>query len=333
MRKLVSLGAIAFSALPPSFAQTIDINFDSLPGMTNAPGAGVPVASQLSTQYLAANGVRFSSGSSFVAVVTHAPHPTTSMPNVIGGTTLGGALSYTSQITLSFFDPANPTDLATTGFVRIRGDEEAIPGTATMKAYSATGALLATTTVPDIAGGLTLQIAVPGIQRVELSQTSGTIGLDDLSFDPVVPCGSGASYCTAGTTTNGCTATMSATGTASATATSGFVLTAQAVEGQKLGLIFYGVSGAVASPWGNGTSYLCVKAPTQRTPAASSGGTSGQCDGTLSIDWNAFIAANPAALGAPFTGGESVRAQCWFRDPPSPKTTNLSDALLFSVCP
>ena len=61
-------------------------------------------------------------------------------------------------------------------------------------------------------------------------------------------------------------------------------------------------------------------------------GSTGACDGALVLDWNAFIAANPTALGAPFAGGDSVDVQAWFRDPPSPKSTSLSNALTFVVC-
>jgi hypothetical protein len=107
-------------------------------------------------------------------------------------------------------------------------------------------------------------------------------------------------YCTAGTTTNGCNASMGATGTPSASATSGFTLTASNVEGQKTGLIFYGLSGQLALPWGTGsTSFLCVKPPTQRTPVQPSGGTFGGCDGSLSLDLLAWLAANPGSLGTP----------------------------------
>jgi hypothetical protein len=53
----------------------------------------------------------------------------------------------------------------------------------------------------------------------------------------------------------------------------------------------------------------------------------------FSLDWNAFRATHASALGQPFVAGDSVWAQAWFRDPPSPKTTQLSDALAFSVCP
>jgi hypothetical protein len=64
----------------------------------------------------------------------------------------------------------------------------------------------------------------------------------------------------------------------------------------------------------------------------SSGGILFECNGTLSADWNAFRAAHPTALGAPFMPGQLVHAQAWFRDPSSPKTTSLSNALQFVVC-
>jgi hypothetical protein len=144
----------------------------------------------------------------------------------------------------------------------------------------------------------------------------------------------GVSYCTAGLTSHGCNATMTSSGAPSVAATSGFVLSASQVEGLKQGLLFYGTSGAIAVPWGGGSSsYLCVNAPTQRTLPQSSGGTSNACDGVLAFDFLAFVAANPGALGAPFSAGDTVWTQAWFRDPPAPKTTSLSDALRFTLTP
>jgi hypothetical protein len=146
-------------------------------------------------------------------------------------------------------------------------------------------------------------------------------------------CANTVVYCTAGTTTNGCTATLSASGVPDADAGAGFTVTATGVEGQKQGLFFYGLSGALAQPWGTGSSFLCIKAPTQRGAAQNSGGTINACNGSLALDWNAFIATNPSALGNPFAGGETGWIQAWFRDPPSPKSTNLSNAIQFTVCP
>jgi hypothetical protein len=147
-------------------------------------------------------------------------------------------------------------------------------------------------------------------------------------------CGVIATYCTAGTTTHGCNATMSGTGTPSASQSSGFVISTQNVEGNKSSLFFYGLSGSFAQPWGGGSSsYLCVKSPTQRTTVLNSGGTPEQCDGAVQLDWNAYRASHPTTLGAPFAGGEHVWVQLWFRDPASSKTTSLSDAMHFVVCP
>jgi hypothetical protein len=146
-------------------------------------------------------------------------------------------------------------------------------------------------------------------------------------------CGSVASYCTAGTTTNGCNTLLWASGTASASGAGAFTLTATTVEGQKQGLFFYGVNGAQAVVWGGGPSFLCVKSPLQRMLPQNSGGTSGTCDGVLTSNWNAFVAATPIALGAPFSAGDRVHTQAWFRDPASATTTGLSNALSFVVCP
>ena len=140
-------------------------------------------------------------------------------------------------------------------------------------------------------------------------------------------------YCTAGTSTHGCIPSISATGTPSVAASSGFSIDIANVEGQQSGLIFYGVSGRVAFPWGLNTSFYCVKAPVERMGVQNSGGTLGACDGTLSTDWLAFVAGYPGALGAPFSSGTTVNAQGWYRDPPTPKTTGLSDGLEFTLVP
>jgi hypothetical protein len=148
-------------------------------------------------------------------------------------------------------------------------------------------------------------------------------------------CPSIGAYCTAGFTSNFCSATMSAAGTPSATASSGFTLSMSGGEPQKQGILFYGVdnTGFVPAPWGLGSSWICVKQPVQRMGAADTGGTIGMCDGTLWVDWNAFVSSNPGAVGTPFSAGQQVYAQGWFRDPPSPKTTSLSNGLTFVVCP
>lgn len=161
-------------------------------------------------------------------------------------------------------------------------------------------------------------------------------GFRDQGFPGVAAslCPNFVSYCTSSTTTGGCVPTMNFQGTPSASATSGCILSVATVDGQRTGLIFYGISGRVAFPWhASSTSWFCVKSPVQRTFVHGSGGSPGACNGGLSIDWNDFRNVYPGALGNPISPGQKVQTQAWFRDPPAPKTTNLSNALEFTVCP
>jgi len=148
---------------------------------------------------------------------------------------------------------------------------------------------------------------------------------------PPVP----TTYCTVGTSASGCNPTIGFSGTPSASASSGFTLSASNVDTTRTGLFFYAITDLsfVPAQWGvGGTSYLCMKAPTQRMNAQNSGGTTG-CTGAYSQDWNAFMAANPGALGSPRAAGASFDAQLWMRDPPSPKSTLLSNGLRFVLAP
>lgn len=140
-------------------------------------------------------------------------------------------------------------------------------------------------------------------------------------------------YCTSSVASNGCQPAISSTGAASATASSGFTLSCASVEGARNGLIYYGAAQANVAWAAGSSSWLCVAAPIQRMSLLTSGGTPGACDGVLSLDWNAWRFAHPGALGSPFAVGQVFHAQAWFRDPPAPKQSNLSDALTFSVCP
>ena len=128
--------------------------------------------------------------------------------------------------------------------------------------------------------------------------------------------------------------TISATGNPNVAHSNSCVITVANVEGQKSGLVFYGLSPASGTPWCfGGNSFLCVKAPTQRTLSQNSGGLVGNCNGSLTLDWNAYQLANPTALGNPWSAGGKAYAQGWFRDPPSCKTTFLSEALDMTYLP
>lgn len=141
------------------------------------------------------------------------------------------------------------------------------------------------------------------------------------------------SYCTAGTTTNGCLASISADNNPSVSMANACNITVAGVEGQKSGLLYYGLAQNAGVWCAGGSSVLCVKSPSQRTGTQSSGGTAGACDGSMTLDWNAYQTAHPAALGNPFAAGSTVDVQGWFRDPPACKTTNLSDAIEMTYDP
>ena len=175
-----------------------------------------------------------------------------------------------------------------------------------------------------------VSIASGGLLEIQLalvSNMAGTINGLQIVHDGI---GTSSSYCTAGISSDGCVPSIHGIGTPSVIMPAGFTIECQNVGGNKFGVIFYGVTGQQATPWGNGgTSFLCVRPPFQRTGEQSSGGTPGSCDGVLSIDWNAYMTLNPLALGHPRYLGQQFDAQGWYRDPPSPKTTQLTNGLHF----
>jgi len=142
------------------------------------------------------------------------------------------------------------------------------------------------------------------------------------------------SYCTAGTSSGGCVATLGSTGAPSVSAPSGFTLSVSGADGQRQGLVFYGLSGPLSTSYPpGGTGFLCVKLPVQRLPASNSGGASAQCTGAFQYDWLVYLSANPGAMGAPFAAGVTVNAQCWLRDGGSPGGSILSQGLEFVTLP
>ena len=154
--------------------------------MSNAPGASVPAASQLSSQYLDL-GVIFSSDAGYAAVVAHGAAPATPSPiAIIGGTTSTGSLSYTAPIVITFKQPGDATVQAVVDQVKILGDW--IPlgsGTVSMEVYDIDGFLLTTVTDADTGPsgqGPELSYAAANIHRLIINGTSGTVGFDNLEF-------------------------------------------------------------------------------------------------------------------------------------------------------
>jgi len=143
-------------------------------------------------------------------------------------------------------------------------------------------------------------------------------------------------YCTSSTSSHGCSASIAASENPSLSFANSCDITITNVESLKPGIVFYGIDNAGFSPsaWTlGGTSWLCVKAPTQRTPLQNSGGTFGACDGSFVLDWNAYQSGHPLALGNPWSIGDKVYVQAWFRDPPAAKGSSLSNALELTCQP
>lgn len=136
-------------------------------------------------------------------------------------------------------------------------------------------------------------------------------------------------YCTAKTNSLGCVPAIAANGAASASASGAFTLSASNVLNQKTGILYYGF-GAASLPYQGGT--MCISAPRVRTPQLQSGGSASgsDCTGSYSMDFNAVIqsgAVPQLAIGA------EICAQFWSRDPQSPSTTGLTNAVSFTIFP
>jgi hypothetical protein len=141
-------------------------------------------------------------------------------------------------------------------------------------------------------------------------------------------------YCTAGTSTIGCVGTMTATGVPSASANAGFVLLGSGINAQQQSLMLYGVNGPVALAWAAGSSsFRCVRAPMKRVDPLNSGGTAGTCSGIYIVDWLAWMAARPTAVGNPLTAGRVFNAQIWYRDGAAPGGGNLTNAIQWTMAP
>lgn len=194
-----------------------------------------------------------------------------------------------------------------------------------------------TSILRGIGGTRELALAANGdvylVASIDINGTTSTT--DDIDVVLRIPAATApVAYCTAGTTTNGCVPSISASASPSVSFANPCTVSIASVEGQKSGLIFYGVAGPQALPWSaTSSSFNCVKSPTQRSSPQSSGGTVNACDGSLALDWNAFQLGNPGALGSPWSVGDKAFVQGWFRDPPAPKSTNLSDALELTYAP
>jgi len=179
--------ASAVSALVISTnVNAASINFEEFvsTAMSNSPGSLIPISARISNQYLATDGVIFSSGNDFLAAVNLGLNHATSGIVGIGGSDGANGLTYAGEFfRANFFDPNNISTQAVTNYVEIIGDLISDGTGGTFSAYDINGVLLGSDSQTDVSGN-TFVLAFEGIHSVRFTG-SGTIALDDLTFNPV----------------------------------------------------------------------------------------------------------------------------------------------------
>jgi len=188
----------------------------------------------------------------------------------------------------------------------------------------------------NIAGGIDFEDDGLGNTRVIAFHQSNVDKIIEYEVD--TSASGPTAYCTSGTTSAGCVPVLSGSNNPSISgAGSPCVITCSQLEEAKNGLMFFGLSDITPLPWSAGsTSFLCVKSPTNRTTSGTSStgvNPSDPCEGVLSLDFSAWLTANPAHLGAPHSAGDMLYCQEWYRDPATSKTTGLSNGLILTFTP
>ncbi|MBI5432919.1 MAG: hypothetical protein HZA52_08835 [Planctomycetes bacterium] len=153
----------------------------------------------------------------------------------------------------------------------------------------------------------------------------GTPSMGTARIAPNAPCAP-VVYCTSKTNSLGCTPAMYTTGSTSLAANN-LRLHAGNVLNNKNGLLFWSTK-PNGAPFQGG--HLCCKPPIVRTTVQATAGNPppNDCSGSLHFHWNqAYV----NQLGLPL--GDWYYTQYWSRDPNSPSTTSLSNAIRFLLTP
>lgn len=194
MKVHLRLAVIVLMVAPLATAQAqIVIGFDDLPGVNQNAGTFISPASRLSNQYLAADGVLFTSGGGYVGVVVL--DGAISSPNGISGSTSGNLVTYgqNNPISATFWMPANPSIAAGTNFASLQGDADPTNGgwQVTLNGYDINNNLVASNTVTDVGSEvLTITSSSMNIHRVVFLGSPGDfggVGVDNFQFNPVAP--------------------------------------------------------------------------------------------------------------------------------------------------
>ena len=136
-------------------------------------------------------------------------------------------------------------------------------------------------------------------------------------------------YCPPSPSSNNCRASVSTSGTASIAHGSPFEVRVTQVEGARSGFLFWS-NQASSLPFAGGPLLRCVGAPAVRLGPLDAGGTVGECDGVMSLDFAAWARQHPRKAPVP---GTPIHLQAWFGDPTSSTGAGLSDAVEFSLQP
>jgi len=177
-----------------SSSQTeVILSFEEFTGMSNAPGASIPIAARLSDQYLAVHGLVFASTSPYVAVVNIGVGHAADGRNALGGSTATGTLSYVAANPINghFFQPGNRDVPYVTDFISVTGDRFGANGTMRLQAYNVNGQLIQEVTAID--AGLTeirITTPTPVIHRFSFIGT-GNVAIDKVRFHTAVGAVSG----------------------------------------------------------------------------------------------------------------------------------------------
>lgn len=171
------------------------LDIDPLTGMPNTPGVPVPPVSQVTSQFLA-QAVVISSTGGFAAVAEgDGVHwfPSIEFQNGLGGTTSGGALSYTDPVVFNFVDPASPSTPWTTTSFSLYTDYSGIGAVCSLVAYDIDGAVVDSDVKAEHSGlaatGTQYSVSGPGIVSV-VFQGAGTQAISNIEFaEPAPPCG------------------------------------------------------------------------------------------------------------------------------------------------
>jgi subtilisin-like proprotein convertase family protein len=137
--------------------------------------------------------------------------------------------------------------------------------------------------------------------------------------------------------TDGCTPDVSWVGTPDVTecntvGPSDFVVTWSTMAEFKTCNVILGKGAPLVGPWSTESSRCFNTASYTRTGQQDTGGTGAGCTGSVSLDVEDYLqGGNP--IVAPAGIGDDYVVQVWYRDPNSTKTTQMSDAAHFTVCP